>query len=63
MVIAKIRIQFVGIKVTQQLHFIISTTGVETVVTSTTNFINNGVLIGSCLTWVMDGEGSQRKGI
>jgi hypothetical protein len=45
--------------VIQQLHFIIPTIGMEIVVTSTTNFVNNGILIGSHLTWVMDREGCQ----
>ncbi len=62
-VTAEIQIQLVGIKGIQQLHFIIPTTGVETIVTSTTNFVNIGVLIGSHLTWVMDWEGFQQKEI
>ncbi len=47
MVIAEIWRQFVGIKVIQQLNFIIPTIGMETIVASTTNFIKSGVLIGS----------------
>ncbi len=47
MAIAKIQRQHVRIKVIRQLHSVIPTIGVEIVVVTTTNFVNNGVLIGS----------------
>jgi hypothetical protein len=44
--IIEIQRQPIGIKVTQQLHSMIPTIGVEIVVVTTTNFVNNGILIG-----------------
>jgi hypothetical protein len=45
--IVEIRKQPIGIKVIQQLHFVIPTIRVEIIVIITTNFVNNGILIGS----------------
>jgi hypothetical protein len=45
--IAKIRKQPPRIEVTQSPNVIITTTGVETVVTPSTNIVRSGVLIGS----------------